>query len=493
MKRGLVLILFLFASFAFAKDITLYNNWVKAGEPFTIGNDTFLVNYILESNVTLIRFPEGISGAIYASSSNCTQEWLYSVCQKGQRFRIEGKDVPPDVRSNSLDVSLFLIINKTEAGLILTKEGLPSTFFLGDTTTIKTRIEKVGSPTVFNVSFTEIYPGFYVQSLSSICKANENKLIFEVAEFNTPLTCMYTLTPKVEINTNNTAELSYVVLGKQISKTYNQNLVVLDSPITIDLSYNKSRPLQSEAYFNIKISNNEKATLKELIVAFPNEFSRLKSSPEFTPASNILKIQNPKNIEYFFALQSNLSGNYTLNMSVIYDYNKLLQQAQKKFPVEITKKRFSISVFKQENGSIIRLSNTESLSFENIRLFAGENVFWMPLLEKNRYKEFFVPLFDNKTMFGLVYQTEFGQFYNETINMTYSVYTPPDQTKTEDAEKNTKGRIDLHDFKIDIPKEAIWIALAVGLIVLVIIFIKSKPEKSKLDKEIEELKKEDKK
>jgi hypothetical protein len=491
MKRELILILILFASFACAKDITLYNNWVKAGEPFSIGNDTFLVNYILESNTTLIRFPEGISGAIYASTGSCTNEWLYSVCQRGQKFQVNGKDVPPDIRSGGLDVSLFLMINKTDAGLTLEREILPSVFFLGDIITAKARIEKIGSPTVFNVSFIDIYPGFYVQSLSSVCKAEGNKLSFEDTSFNTPITCIYTLTPRFEMNSNNTATLSYVVLDKQISKTHNQNLVVLESPITLDLSYNKSQPLQSETYFKIKIDSNEKATPKELIVTFPTTFLKIDASPEFNSANNILRLQNPKSLVYFFVLQSNFSGNYTLNVSVNYDYNNFLQQAKKSYPIEITKKSFLVSVFKQENGSIIRLSNTEKLAFKNIRLFAGETSFWMPILEKNRYKEFFVPLLDNKTYLGVVYQTEFGQFFNDSFPLTYSTYTLPGQTRAEEDEKTQRKGIDFSNFKVIVPKEVILVCFGVLFLGLVVVFIRSRPEKSKLDKEIEELKKED--
>lgn len=491
MKKGVFLFLILFVSYASANDVVLYNNWIKTGEPFSVGNDTFLVNYILESNATLIRFPEGISAAIYAGNMNCTQEWLYTVCQKGQKFQIAGKDVPPDVRSNSLDVSVFLTINKTEAGLAIKKEGMPSLFFIGDSATIKLRLEKIGSPIVYNISYSEAFPGFYVESLSSMCGAAKGGLTFYADIMSDAVTCVYRLTPNFEMVSNSTETVSYVVLEKPTTKTKSSKIEVLNSPVTVDIRYNKSQPIQSELAFILKISNNVLASPKEVFVFFPGPFAKKSSSPEFTVIENSLRLQNPKNADYIFTLQNNISGNYSLNVSINYEYNGLMQQTRQTFPIEITKKMFAISVFKQENGSLIRLSNTEPLAFKNIRLFSGGTVLWLPVLEKNRYKEFFIPFYDNKTGLGVSYQTEFGELFNETLFVTYTTYTLPPQTKIEDDKKELKGGFGFEDLKIDLPKEAIWIGLVVFAVFLLFIFIKSRPEKSELDKEIEELKEEE--
>ena len=64
MKRVVVFLLIAFlCSVAGAKDTIIYNGWVNAGQPFNIGNDTFMANYIFENNVTVVFLPEGIHDA----------------------------------------------------------------------------------------------------------------------------------------------------------------------------------------------------------------------------------------------------------------------------------------------------------------------------------------------------------------------------------------------------------------------------------------------
>jgi hypothetical protein len=477
-------LLFLFVLFvlpcAYSLDNVLYKGWVTAGEPFSVENNTFVANYIEETNATVIGLPEGISAVIYASSMNCTQEWLYTICQENQRFRIKGFDVPPNIRSNDVNVSLYLIINKTDAGLTINREEILKEMFLGDVLEIKLSLDKIGQPDIFNISFIDYFPDTEVNSLTNYCQENQNKIILNLPVFDKRLVCLYRVTPQKSGIINNSAVLSYSVLGKRVNKVTSSLLLVSDAPATAKINFSRNVKIQEPINITISLQNNKNAELKELTVYFPAAFIIINLSSDFTNGQNIAVV-SPKNKTYFVIIKSPLSGNFSVNLSLVYTYNNHLNELKKTTIAEVLPILPSIDFLKKENLSVIRVSNTADFSFKNIKIFVAENYFELPLLESGRYKEFSFEETDNITIASLLFQSEFGQYYNESLSLVYS----KNDTLKQNNSKESLNKNPMPAFNIS--KEAVLVVLIALFLPLAFIFIKSRPNKTKLDEEIEEI------
>ncbi len=487
-KFYIFLVLLLVLPSALSLDKKLYSGWVKAGEPFLVGNETFLVNYILDNNASIIMLPEGISAVIYASSMNCTSEWLYTICQEKQKFQVKGNDVPPDVRSNSLDVSLFIKINKTDAGIELNKDFNQSLIFLGDVIYIKMSMDKVGQPSVYNLSFADSFLGFVVESFGSSCTSSRDIINFDAKKLDKKIVCIYRLIPQKAGVFNNTAVLSYVVLDKAITKKYNQKITVSEYPITLKLNYTRGIKVAQNFKVNISLNKSKDSEIKELRVYLPLHLSVINKSPEFTSDQKSLYITFPKNTTYFILLQSLFSGNFTANLSIIYEHNKVSSEIKKGFLLEILPSLPEFKIFKTQEGSVLRVSNTENISFKNIKMFANDMEFDLPLLEKSKYKEFDLNEDNNMTHISASFSSQFGQEYSESYLLGYSAKEELTKNSSAVGDVDNDKKDDL-SVPIKISMNTWIIACIAACLLLIFLFIRLRPKESQLDRDIREIKK----
>ncbi len=291
MKRGLLLLVLVLFPLSFAlTDKVIYNNWILAGTSFKYENESYEVYYIRETNDTVVYFPDGVSAVLKASYENCTQQWIYTICQTKQKFERAGTEVPPTIRAKEINVSLFLKINKTQVELDFTKNLTPSSLFLTDVIEVKTNVKNNLLVDFENVSFIDSYPeGFVIDSIYN-CFRNLNSVIWEGdVKSEKGFLCTYKLRPVKEGVFKNTATLSYSVLGKEKIKTINYTIDVKQGPFTFSTNItNTSFYIEEPFLVNLRLKTLAPFNLKEIKIALPNYYNLLNYSPEFKIADNNL-------------------------------------------------------------------------------------------------------------------------------------------------------------------------------------------------------------
>jgi hypothetical protein len=235
--KKILLVTFVFLAilpFCFSSyEKVIYNNWVLAGTPFKIDNLTYRINYIKESNSTVIYFPEGITGVIDASSSKCTKEGIYSVCQTKQKFERNGVLVPPDIHNPNINISLFLQINKSDVKLKVV-ENIPQALVLGDTAEIVLILENSAPVDITNIYFLKSFPNTFLLRGSG-CSVKDNTISWQGnLQTESNFSCTYYASPKKEGFFEIKTLLSYVALEKIVIEQKNTSVLVEEFPFRLN-------------------------------------------------------------------------------------------------------------------------------------------------------------------------------------------------------------------------------------------------------------------
>jgi hypothetical protein len=86
--------------------------------------------------------------------------------------------------------------------------------------------------------------------------------------------------------------------------------------------------------------------------------------------------------------------------------------------------------------------------------------------------------------FAIAYKTEFGESFSFSYPLFYSERKPGlNQTFSSQSQKQ------LWFSNLSLPKEAVYVGIGLLVLFLIILFIINRPRKSKLDQEIDEIKK----
>ena len=182
-------------------NLIIYDDWVLSGEKLNISNQTFKAIYVKNNNSTVVYFPEGISIVIFPGNKTCSSEWIYSVCQSGQKFEKNGKEVIPSINDPNIDVYLNLEINSTNISLSFSKE-LNKTMYLGDRILVKTIIEKKGTTSFYdmtNISYIDSFSEDFDIQITEGCNQKKHSVVWESETLSSKHECVYVLTPKKKI------------------------------------------------------------------------------------------------------------------------------------------------------------------------------------------------------------------------------------------------------------------------------------------------------
>lgn len=505
MKRGIIffVILFLCPFVSSLYDKTIFSGWVLAGETFNINNETYRANYIKQTNTTIVYFPEGISAVIYANNNTaCAYEWLYSVCQTKQKFEKGGKDIPPNAHELNINISLYMTINKTDAGLQIIRNTSSKDFFLGDEIEVTTTLKKTGFLEISNISFIDWYPETFQLESTGACYIKNNAVVWK-GDMNKSgnLVCLYKITPKVSERFVSTANISYSLFGKEQRKQDNLTLNVADLPLKLDINASNSTLVSGNvASLSVSIYALTDFNLRELKISFPNELKIINKTPGANEKNNAYvysqqMIKNDRKVVSFI-VNSSYAGTHAVNVSAEYSYNSKIKRIDNILVLNYTPEFFYLNLFRYENTSVLRMTNPGNGVFKKIKVNISGLVYDLPELGAKRYKEFTLPKAEENVTAELSYSTRFGQIISRDISLAYTNSSldgngvlPIDIKESSTAKKDEKKLF----FVID--KKTAAIAGAVFafslLISLVINFFISKNKKSGLDKEIEGIKKAD--
>ena len=458
-------------------DQVIYDGWVLSGSYLNLSNEQYRVIYVKNTNSTVVYFPGGISAVISPTNKSCSKEWIYSVCQTNQKFERAGYDVLPTVNDPNINVSLYLQINSSNVSLSIEKN-ISNILYVGDSIEIETIIKKKGSNSLYeisNISFVDLFSSDFDIFIVKGCNLRNEKLVFASEKISNIHKCVFKISPKKSLNFTNNITLKYDLFGKEeiIQKSY--NIEVLDLPFTIKKSIEKTKKIGEVFQGNISIKALNNFIVKNISFDLPGSVKLINSTFEV----NNLELDNSK--IYQFTFNNTKTGNLSINYSVLYTYSNKDFIYDSTFLIKSIEIPFMIQLLNRENISILRLNNPTENSFSNILIISNNDSFELDHLGPNKFHEFETYL-KNITKINYSYNT----IYGEKINRYLDLVAKKEENSPVVSFKKNKFNLDI---KINFD---ILIYIGVGILGALIIFKLStffKSKKSKLDKEIEKIRK----
>ncbi len=501
MKKQLILLMVLFiipTSFALY-DKQIYNDWVLSGEKFTIDNETYRAIYVKSSNSTVVYFPRGLSLAISPENISCTSEWIYRACQTNQKFEKNGNPVPSDIHDPYIDVSLYLIINITDIRLDLNKSFDSESVYVGDTINIETTIEKYSKEDITNVSFIDVFSDDFVITINTGCELKRNVVYWKGDMINkSKHVCRYSVRPIRQTEITNTANLSYDVFGKRISKSQSNELKVEETVLLLNFSAPSENISAGEnATINLTLEAINDVTINYLRIKIPDNFKLINQSYKFKKETGGLSLSDfTLNKEDSMNLFFIVVGTYKISLETDFVYNKLVKNIKKTVDLTYVGQTFFVSLLKRNNKSILQLANPGTDYYRTIEAKIDNNTFKLQRLDARKFYEFEFPFSNQETLnVSVRYWTKFGQIIYDTHPLKYGESTYIEdiqdlvvQEDVTDSETDTeKQRSNLN---VDMGQILTIFGIIIGVVFIIgIIFtIKSKFTKSGLDKEVEDIK-----
>lgn len=475
MKKVLLIFLLLIPLVHALYEDVVYDGWVKSDESFEVNNQTYKAIYIRQTNSTVVYFPDGVSTLISPSNMSCSKEWIYSVCQDGQKFEKKGIEVIPSINDLNINVSLKLQINSSKTELNYLKE-LNDINYVGDKILVKTLIEKKGTSSFYdihNISYVESFSENYHFQIISGCSKKNNKIVWESSSMGSKHECIFYLFPLKEKNISNIVSLSYEILGKKIEKNITQKIQTINLPFEYELiKDNKQIEIGNIFNFSIKLIPLSDFTLEKINLIYPESFTLL------TPKEDNINMNKSSSKKFTYFFNNTYSGTHSINAEIYYSYgsikNKVIIETEAKYYNDF----FDMSLFSRNNRSILRLNNPRKDTYSNISFMVNNDSYNLNNLGSNKFYEFELKN-TNKTNINISYYTKYGQLKKEILSLSSEKEVPIEVLET--ASKKS--------FNFN-PK---FLMFGLGIILISLILFKAfsmfNKKKSTLDKEIEEIRK----
>jgi hypothetical protein len=496
MKRlAFILLLMLLLPTVLSADKVIYKGWVRAGQDFQINNVTFKADYTRETNITVLLVDNKVT-VIFDPRRNttCARGGLYAFCQTNQKFELSGFEVPPDVSSRNINVSLYLTINRTEAALNMSRTLTPSLPFLGDSVEIRTVIERIGGAPITNISFTDTFNNnFAIENLGG-CTINNNVVRWE-GDYTGRITCTYRVRPLVEMDFKNPVVLTYDVLGTTQRRAFNYTFNVTDQPFKIETRYPNTTMTGQPMRVNLTVRAASDFAMREMRIEFPESFQIMNQSG-FAKVGNMLvakdfSLSRNSRANFSFTVMNGFTGSHKINVTSVYVYNTRAREVLDTITANYTGKTFVLEIFKREENSLLRITNYEDEPFRNIEVRINDMVFSQMLLETMRYKEFEFPLQDKEMAVEVSYRSVYNQRITNSFVLGYNTTETVPAVKPAEQREEQKEK---QKFTLDIDSNTFIVIGGIlgGAIIVFLIFtvMKKRFSKSKFEKEIERIKKE---
>ena len=481
----------------------LLKDWIESGVPFEIENESYKAIHIIQTNSTIIYFPNGMAAVIYMSNTSCAKEWLYSVCQMGVKYEKNGIEVPPYIHDSNIEISMKLYLNFSNVDLELVRAFDSEQFYVDEPVDIIATINKTGDEDITNISFIDTYSkNFSVVSLGG-CTKQGNRIVWK-GDLNQSSIhfCRYRITPLKSTKYENKAKLSFKVFDKTQTKTYDLPMDVKKNSLIINISYeNKTYKIGDSIKINLTLEALNDLEIDELKIWLADSYRIQNKSPELTGQRTILTYEGgemPKeNItKLFFIVNNTLVGEHQINVSARYTSNDVVSRLYKDITPEFIVNAIELDLVELEDRYVLRLGNPSKDSFRDVEVKVTNLTYELSRLDSKKFKEFNFPFEDIEYHANITYRTVYGQLLNEKRELNLKEINTTEYTEqTEEIiiEEVKKPVTKKEPFKLDIKVEWAPILITSGIVVLLIIIItlvfsmRGKFSGSKLDKEIEDL------
>ncbi|MBN1502621.1 hypothetical protein JW930_03685 [Candidatus Woesearchaeota archaeon] len=466
---------------------TIYKGEVWSDEPFVVNNKTYEVVYIRETNVTVVYYPDDIQDVIY-SNETCSVEWIYKVCRTGDvKYYRGAREVPYYAHEGNLNISVQIEIYSSNAELFLEKQTDKTELFLGEKANVNLNIKNIGELTAENIIMKDSYPGFSIvsaegceikgQYVSWLGDLKENRakscdIILKAIEQGTHTNNLYVNYTYLDRSSLKTATNTYKVKGPCSFTPTALNISIKPNQITM---LNLSVEAFTECKYNLTLNLPEEF----MILDYSTEFKNKKNSFEFTGTEETKKGLN-------ITLITNYTGDFVVNYSTQCSLKTWNEKQLTNLYLRSSLEVFDILILSEANPATIRVTNPTLYTFYNISLSTPDSSYHIEELKPKHYKEFTLP---ELSPIEITYLTQYGQQLN-------FMYNPPTITESKKLDATTAQTDTDKKRLFKLPEIELKTILIVGgvllLIFLIVAYIMTRSPSSDLDKEIDELKQQEK-
>ncbi|MFH2020154.1 MAG: hypothetical protein ABIJ34_02005 [archaeon] len=491
MKRGMVFFVILFLPFIMASETKIYEGWATSGEYFNVSGETYRAVHMIDQNLTVVNLPNGKTTVVYMYNSSCNTQWIYKVCETAQRYEKNGIPVPTNIHAGSIDTFVFLVITKEDVDLVMTKTLSDASFYTDASYTVNLTISTIGDEEISNITLKDIYPkSFRVEKISG-CELSENIVSWRGNLRKSKQTCIFKVTPIIEGIYSNNASVKFISVGQESQKIIPATIDVADMPLIFETKHTDG-PIRTGDFLSVNFSLHAKrdVMIDSFDVSIPDSHE-IQNLSVF-PGKLSVKITLPKdNITLLsFTSRNVLEGAYGFNVSISYRDKNAVKTISQKYPITYYGNSLNVSIYDKGELTFIRLGNSNNESFRDIRVLLGNQIHEEQELGRRSFKD--LPIIkDNSSTLFVSYRTQYGQIITKEYPFGKNLYIDtPSDAQTEKIVTPSQAP---QQSIIDYQKLATYVLpVTVGgfIILLIIVFgiKKSINSKTKLDKEIEEIK-----
>jgi hypothetical protein len=495
-----LVLLLLIIGMANGLDKKAFEGWVKSGDSFSVQNQTYKVMHLREQNITVINFPTGHTTVIYMGNRTCSREWIYSICETKQRYEKDGQPVLPTINDPKIDIFVYLIMNITNIDLEIDRPAFPSEMFTGVPLRMAISLNRTGDEEITNITLMERYPDSFIIDQVSGCQAIGSSLHFEGSLNKSRHECMYTLTARTPGAFNSSSNVTYVALGRSLSKAKTVKFTVNETPLIMRVSaQNTTLHIGEDSSVNITIEALKDIKADRIEIRLPEHIRILDRTPNLTARDNVFSITNLQlakrsRVNLTIRFTSVLEKNGTMNVSLIYQDNGLIKDIVSSHPVDFYGDFFDLNVFRKNDTWYLSIENPHEVIFSEIEVRLGdEKVTQMRLIP---YQIAYHKISQGSSNATVRYRMVSGQLLTKNIGLNLSDDVPENVTLADDmsdADTKAPARPSALSAIMNMQIQPIYIYIGGGIVLALalLLFMKNLKlgNKSALDREIEELRK----
>ncbi|MBU0756861.1 MAG: hypothetical protein KKF44_02245 [Nanoarchaeota archaeon] len=519
-KEALYLIFIILLSFSVCAlyEEKIFEGNVASGQPFMVDGDEYEAIFNRFSNQTIIFFPEGYNSVVDLSNQTCASEWIYKTCVDNVKYLYKGREMPPDIHEVNINITFDLEIYASYANIVFNTTTEKTILYEGESSEMTILIANDGELIAENISFVDAYPDDFKVISAVGCDMTGTSVSWngELAP-RKQKKCTYIVKGLKEKEYTRNISVKYFFLDKSITSTKSEDIKVAKSAIEAEFVISSST-LAPEEILNAtyNLLSNEDLDNVYMNVLFPETMKVESYSSQLGPfGKGSLRwqgdLETAEEKKLNFSLSSKHVGNFSIAVEVLYTVSGIFKNYTLFLPVNVEMERFYVWTLQKENETIVRLVNPTFNTFQNIvlKVFAGEDeykTYRVQDLGIKRFTEFILP-YSEDYLYEIRYRTSYGQYLDMVSGSKESVNIHDISDVSEQAvepeeidsgeivyDEKVQGFWDKFDMSLQFSGMTFYI---IGFVVFAMVallfykFVLSGSGKTGLDKEIEDLKKQE--
>lgn len=295
----------------------VYDGYVFALEPFTVGSDSFYIRGV--NNYQTVMFVQNNDSAFYAENNTCTDETYFQFCYYGAKidYITYGRRIPDTLDwEPSINIQIY-----SKKPTITVSRVVASKINYDETVKIRVEIENTGSLAVTDVVYKDFLPtNVLIKSFGDDVSLKNNAIYWSIPRLSpdVKITLEYELRPadysSIKLGEGN---LSYNYESLSFSQKPANSTIAINAPFSLQTSFNKQTVgIEDEVTYSFKLTNDDWNDNLEVDFSFlaPKRITIISVSEELDKSdikySFVLEPSQSKDL--FVKFKSGFSGDYKI-------------------------------------------------------------------------------------------------------------------------------------------------------------------------------------